>query len=86
MNTSVSALRAHALHLEALTKNVRLGARSGWSGWTYDDEIRLMRDAADEIQALRKAGRSLLAAGEDSNRRADAVRQMRDALGIKDLV
>lgn len=67
MKASPSALRAHATHLESVTKNVR---SRGGHGWTYDDEIVLLRDAADELTKLRAcllgAADQIESAGDDN--------------------
>ncbi len=52
MHASPSALRAHALHLEAVTKNVR---SHGGHGWTYDEEIKELNTAAADIERYRRA-------------------------------
>ncbi len=56
MQASPSALRAHATHLELVSKNSRSHAGHGW---TYDDEVELMRAAADELQSLREIAKRL---------------------------
>lgn len=50
MKASLSALEAHAVHLEALSKNSRARA----TGWTYDQEVLELRAATKELKLLRE--------------------------------
>lgn len=52
MKTQVSALAALATHLEVVSKNAR---SHGGHGWTYDEEIEMLRTAADELKSMRSA-------------------------------
>lgn len=52
MKTNTNALTALADHLEALTKNAR---SHGGHGWTYDEEITMLRTASEEMKELRAA-------------------------------
>ena len=51
-NELPNALNALALHLDAVSR-INSGHRG--AGWTYDDEVRTLKIAAEEITALRTA-------------------------------
>lgn len=51
VKVSPSALRALALHLEMVSKNVR---SHGGHGWTYDEEVKELNLAAEELEAFQK--------------------------------
>lgn len=63
MNASPSALRALAFHLEVVSKNSR---RHGGHGWTYDDEVRQLHAAAEELCNLRQALKTIADDGLDA--------------------
>ncbi len=48
---STGLLRALASHLETVSQSSRA---HGGTGWTYDDEVKDLRRAAAELEAMRK--------------------------------
>jgi len=60
---TTTALTALATHLEIVSKNSR---GRGGHGWTYDEEIAMLRTAAEEIKELRVALTQLVKAEDAS--------------------
>lgn len=61
MHVQINSLSALATHLEIVTKNNRQS-----HGWTYDEEVKMLRAAADEIKELRAALKELVEAEDAS--------------------